>query len=97
MRRVLALLCLIANTTALGEESPIEAARSAFVKGDYHKAIELARPRVAIEPDAAWRVIGASSCFLKDRAGAKEAYGRLDAKGQAFVKYVCSRNEITVP
>ena len=39
----------------------------------------------------------ASYCFLKDRNGAVTAYGKLDAQGKQFLKYVCSRNAITVP
>jgi hypothetical protein len=95
MRFIVALLVFAAPAFAAGEQ--IEAAREAFVKGQYKKAVDLARPLVVSEGPAAWRVIGASACFLKDKPGAREAYGKLDQQGQAFLKYVCARQSIAIP
>jgi hypothetical protein len=72
-------------------------ARDAFLKGDYKKAIQLAQPFAKDQPTQAFRIIGASKCFLKDRPGAQEAYGKLDKEGQAFLKYVCSRQAVSLP
>jgi hypothetical protein len=83
--------------SAARAEDALGPARDAFVKGDYRKAIALAQPHVADNPGQAWRVIGASNCFLKDAAGAREAWGKLDAEGQAFLRYVCSRNKVPIP
>ena len=44
-----------------------------------------------------WRIIGASSCFLKDKNGAVAAWNKLSTMDRQFLKYVCSRNAITVP
>ncbi len=80
-----------------GAQDALEPAREAFVKGEYKKAIALAQSHVSDAPQKAWRVIGASDCFLKDAAGAREAWDKLDAEGQAFLKYVCARNKIALP
>jgi hypothetical protein len=66
------------------------------VHGQYANAIELAK-KISKSTPKAWRIIGASSCFLKDRNGAVTAYNKLDAQGRQFLKYVCSRNAIIVP
>jgi hypothetical protein len=79
------------------KDDPLEAAREAFIKGDYARAITLARPLIATAPAAAWRVIGASYCFLHDKPGAMEAYRALEPSGQQFLKYVCARNSLTLP
>jgi hypothetical protein len=67
------------------------------VHGQYATAIDLAKKGTKSQPSKAWRIIGASYCFLKDRGGAVSAFGKLDAQGKQFLKYVCSRNAITVP
>jgi ABC transport system ATP-binding/permease protein len=72
-------------------------ARDAYVHGQYANAIEVAKKAVKAQPNQAWRLIGASSCFLKDRNGAVQAWNKLDTQGRSFLKYVCSRNGITVP
>ena len=94
MTRIAALLLFALTALAAGS---LDDAREAFVKGEYKKAIALAEPHLGTEPIDAWKVIGASSCFLKDKARAKEAYAHLDAKGQSFLKYVCSRNSVALP
>jgi hypothetical protein len=38
--------------------------------------------------------VGASSCFLKDLAGAREAYQRLGEPQREFLRYVCARNAV---
>ena len=52
--------------------------------------------RSKAQPGKAWRIIGASSCFLKDRGGAISGLASSTRRAQ-FLKYVCSRNAITVP
>jgi hypothetical protein len=97
MRCLLTLTLLLSASPALADDDPVGGAREAFVDGAYHKAIDLARLQIAAKPEKAWRLIGGSSCYLKDKSGAKEAYSHLSAKGQSFVSYVCSRNAIVVP
>ncbi len=72
-------------------------AQDAYVHGQYANAIELANKLKKLQPAKAWRIIGASNCFLKDRTGAMSAWGKLDPTGRQFLKYVCSRNAITIP
>ena len=91
MRAMLLLPLLVAADGAL------EPARDAFIKGKFQQAIQLAEPHVKDEPDQAWRLIGGSWCFLKDKAGAMKAWDNLDPKGRSFLKYVCSRNGIALP
>jgi hypothetical protein len=95
MRRTIGILLMLAGTALA--DGPLDSARDAFVRGDYKKAITLAREQVPTEPGAAWRVIGASTCFLKDQPGAREAYDRLGPEGQQFLRYVCRRNGVVVP
>ena len=78
-------------------EKALQEAQDAYVHGQYASAIESAKKAMKAQPAKAWRLIGASYCFLKDRGGAVSAYGKLDAQGKQFLKYVCSRNAITVP
>src|SRR5947199_104864 len=78
-------------------EKLLQDAQDAYVHGQYANAIELARKAAKSSPSKAWRIMGASSCFLKDRNGAMTAWNKLDAQGRQFLKYVCSRNAITVP
>ena len=72
-------------------------ARDAYVHGQYATAIAIAKKAVKAQPDQAWRLIGASSCFLKDRNGAVEAWNKLDSQGRSSVTYVCKRNGLTTP
>ena len=79
-------------------EDPLQAAKDAYVHGEYDQAIELARPYASgAEAEKAWRILGASSCFKQDAAGAAEAWNELDANGRKFVEYVCKRNDVTLP
>jgi ABC transport system ATP-binding/permease protein len=72
-------------------------AQDAYVHGQYATAIETAKKAARSQPYKAWRIIGAASCFLKDRNGAMQAWNKLGATERNFLKYVCSRNAITVP
>jgi tetratricopeptide (TPR) repeat protein len=83
--------------SALLAEKILLDARDAYVHGQYANAIEIAKKAAKAQPTQAWRLIGASSCFLKDRGGAVQAWNKLDAQGRNFLKYVCSRNAIAVP
>ncbi len=79
------------------DEQNLQNAQDAYVHGQYQTAIDLAKKSTKGQPSRAWRIIGASSCFLKDRAGAVAAFGKLDGQGKNFLKYVCSRQAITIP
>ena len=78
-------------------EKLLQDAQDAYVHGQYANAIETARKAAKSEPLKAWRIIGAASCFLKDRGGAMSAWNKLGPQERSFLKYVCSRNAITVP
>jgi pSer/pThr/pTyr-binding forkhead associated (FHA) protein len=78
-------------------EKSLAEAQDAYVHGAYANAIEIAKRAIKAQPMKAWRIIGASNCFLKDRNGALQAWNKLDAQARQFLKYVCSRNSITVP
>ncbi|MFI5288812.1 MAG: hypothetical protein ACHQ17_04145, partial [Polyangia bacterium] len=87
---------MAANAAA---ERKFQEAQDAYVHGQYANAIEIARTLIkTTQAGKAWRIIGASSCYLKDRGGATQAWNRLDAQGRQFLRYVCfSHNGITVP
>ncbi|HEY2745943.1 MAG TPA: FHA domain-containing protein [Polyangia bacterium] len=78
-------------------EKMLQDAQDAYVHGQYANAIETAKRASKSEPLKAWRIIGAASCFLKDRNGAMQAWNKLGPQERSFLKYVCSRNAITVP
>ncbi|HXU68872.1 MAG TPA: FHA domain-containing protein [Polyangia bacterium] len=78
-------------------EKMLQDAQDAYVHGQYANAIETAKRASKSEPLKAWRIIGAASCFLKDRTGAMQAWNKLGPQERSFLKYVCSRNAITVP
>jgi len=78
-------------------EKLLQDAQDAYVHGQYANAIETAKKAAKSEPLKAWRIIGAASCFLKDRNGAMSAWNKLGPQERSFLKYVCSRNAITVP
>ena len=78
-------------------EKLLQDAQDAYVHGQYANAIETAKRAAKSQPTRAWRIIGAASCFLKDRSGAMQAWNKLGAQERSFLKYVCSRNAITVP
>jgi serine/threonine-protein kinase len=72
-------------------------AQDAYVHGQYASAIEIARKFEKEDPKRAWRLIGAASCFLKDKHTATKAWEHSDPMGRQFLKYVCSRNALTIP
>ena len=78
-------------------EKLLQDAQDAYVHGQYANAIETAKKAAKSEPLKAWRIIGAASCFLKDRNGAMAAWNKLGPQERSFLKYVCSRNAISVP
>lgn len=78
-------------------EKLLQDAQDAYVHGQYANAIETAKKAAKSEPLKAWRIIGAASCFLKDRSGAQQAWNKLGPQERSFLKYVCSRNAIAVP
>jgi hypothetical protein len=71
-------------------------AQDAYVRGDFSHAKTLARVAVAVEPSRAWRLIGASGCFLKDQRGVEEAAAHLSAQERRFLRYVCGRNGVSL-
>jgi hypothetical protein len=77
-------------------DATLEQAQKAYVAGRYAEAITLAREGRAAQPSRAWRIIGASSCFLKDAAGAGAAWRELDEQSRKFVEYVCANNRVTI-
>ena len=84
------------GANAIAEKALAEA-QDSYVHGQYASAIESAKKAIKSQPTKAWRLIGASYCFLKDRNGAVTAFGKLDAQSKQFLKWVCTRNAITVP
>lgn len=77
-------------------EELVNTAQELYVQGQYEIAAAVVEPatRVAATADRAWRILGATHCFLHDEENAARARAKLDAKGQAFVRYVCERNGI---
>lgn len=74
-------------------------AENAYVRGDHQAAIGTARQVIHMQAgnSKAWRIIGVSSCYLKDSASALDAYERLQANNRQLLQYVCERNGVTLP
>jgi hypothetical protein len=77
-------------------EALYQRAQKAYVLGQYREAISIGRRIQGLVPQA-WRIIGAASCFLNERAGAAEAWAQLDPQGRQFLQHVCSRSRINLP
>lgn len=89
-----------APAPAQHDDAPsLQAAQDAYVAGNFDEAIDLARKamQAGAEPKKGFRIVGASNCFLKNAAGAHEAYDQLDPKGRTFIRYVCRNNEVELP
>jgi hypothetical protein len=87
------------EATVEPDDSPdaiYQRAQDAYVHGQYQDAIDLSEHLTEAQPGKAWRIMGASSCFLRDKAAALKAYRHLDGSGKQFLAYVCSRNDITL-
>lgn len=78
-------------------EQVMDQAMNAYVHGQYASAIEYAKKAAKWNPSKAWGLVGASSCCLKDRAGALQAWYKAAPKDRALIRYVCARTQITVP
>jgi len=70
-----------------------ELAQDAYVHGRYREALALAQRS---SDQRSLRIIGAASCFMHDEKNARTAFDHLDPQGRQFLKYVCSRNGITL-
>lgn len=71
-------------------------AQDAYTAGSYADAVALAQRGKAEDPQRALRVIGASSCFLKDAQAATKAWRELNGAGRKFVEYVCANNKVAI-
>jgi hypothetical protein len=100
VRRILAAAVVFTSVATAGiaradDEKLLTEAQEAYIHGNFTEAIAKARRANTSGTNLrAWRVVGTSGCFLKDRATIDEAYGHLDAKGKELVRYVCGRNGV---
>lgn len=86
-----------APAPASGPNALLIEAQDAYVHGEYATAVRLAKQALPSEPTRGWRVIGAAECFMHDRAAAREAWSKLGSQERSFLRYVCSRNGVTLP
>src|SRR4051812_34089430 len=91
-------MCLgLVGGAAFAQGDALKLAEEAYQQGHYPQARELGRQAVAKEPVKAWRIVGASSCAMKDRAGALEALGHLPAKADAeLIRFACQRAGVEI-
>ena len=88
---------LLAFTGLSFADEGLPAAAQAYSTGDYEKARQLARGAEKSEPQKAWRLIGASSCFLKDRGAALDALSHLPGKPDIeFLRFACNKNSVEI-
>ncbi len=74
----------------------LTAAQTAYVHGDYAKAMALAQRASKDSPIRAQRIIGSAACSLGDAEQATQAYRQLDAPGRQYVTYVCQRSGLAI-
>ena len=86
----------IAETLSDADADSLSAAQTAYVNGDYAKAIQLAKCASKDSPIRAQRIIGSAACSLGDAEQATEAYRRLDVPGRQYVTYVCQRSGLVI-
>lgn len=98
-RLALALLASLTLAAAARADDQLAAAEQAYADSAYARARDLAHRAAGTQPAKAWRLIGASSCFLKDRSGALDALSHLPGGPDIeFLRFACARNgiELTV-
>jgi RNA polymerase sigma-70 factor (ECF subfamily) len=86
-----------ANAPLPADADVLLRAQDAYVKGQFDDAIALAKEGMGQDESKAWRIIGASNCFLQNAEGAIEARDQLDAQGKKFIEYVCQRHDTPLP
>ena len=77
----------------------LEAATSAYKESRYLDTVDLAHRSLALEgaDPRAFRLLGAASCFLGDRVGAREAWYPSTKMDRKLLEYICGRNGLPVP
>src|SRR5689334_18400121 len=92
-----ALLLLVMTSPAIAGPPTIEAAQDAYVRGDYQQARSIAEKLVRSEGERAWRLIAASSCFLKEPDRAQSAADHIvTSVAHMYVEAVCRRRGIEI-
>lgn len=75
---------------------PLTQAQTAFVHGNYHQSIALAKSAAKDSPVRANRIIGAAACVLGDVAQVEQSYRVLDVASRQYLIYVCQRSGVTL-
>jgi tRNA A-37 threonylcarbamoyl transferase component Bud32 len=86
-----------AGPSAAEAEQRLAEAQRAAMRLRYAEAIALARQAVTANPKRAWRIIGESSCALKDHTTAASAFENLDDTGRRFLTTACASYGIELP
>jgi hypothetical protein len=76
------------------EETHLQRSIDAFIKKDYRKAIEHAKQHT--DQYVVSRIVGVSSCALKDKDGIREALEKSDDEGKELIKYACNHYKAAV-
>ncbi len=82
--------CKVIGATS-DPEKTLADAQEDYVHGRYADALEKA---CIAGGGRGWRIVGAASCYLRDRDGALYARSKLDGQARSFLDYVCDRNGI---
>ena len=71
-----------------GERTHLQRSIEAFSKKDYKAAIEHAKQHT--DESVRLRIVGVSSCALKDKDGVREAMAKADDEGKELIKFACN-------
>ena len=80
-------------------EKLVEEATKEYVSGNYIKASDLAKKAIGggSGSSKAWRLFGASGCYLNNADDARKSWNHLNNADRQFLRYVCDRNHIKIP
>jgi hypothetical protein len=76
------------------EQTHLDRSIEAFTKKDYKTAIEHAKQHT--DEHVVLRIVGVSSCALKDKDGVREALAKSDEDGKELIKFACNHYKAAV-
>jgi len=76
----------------------LNSAQAAYVAGNHRRAVQMCKQVLKLQPDhyKAVQILGAASCYLKNRGDAQWAYERVARTYQPLLRKVCLNNGVAL-